>query len=119
LTCAQKYSLPPVGSDPKVFRIDLGREDEFLLLENRAATSFDSMLPKSGLVIWHIDNRASHYPASNLISPTSLGGHAHYRVSLLSADGKIDMEGGENRGDEGDFFGSNHTLGIGKNLRTT
>eukprot|EP00804_Cyclotella_cryptica_P022681 CCRYP_012488-RA/>CCRYP_012488-RA protein AED:0.03 eAED:0.03 QI:1589/1/1/1/1/1/9/60/937 len=107
------YSLPPVGNDPKVFRIDLGRDDEFLLLENRAATSFDSMMPRSGLVIWHIDNRALHYPNDGLIDPTYLSNFAHYRVSVVSADGKFDLEGGVNRGDESDIFGSNHTLGGG------
>lgn len=115
---ASKYSLPPVDSNPKVFRINLGRDDEFLLLENRAATSFDSLIPKSGLVVWHIDNRAPHYPSDNLMNSDSLGTHAHYRVALLSADGRFDLEGGVNRGDESDIFGSNHTLGPGKSFKT-
>lgn len=82
-------------------------------MENRAATSFDSKIPKSGLVIWHIDNRAPHYPSENLIYTGSLGSHAHYRVALVSADGTFDLEGGSNRGDENDIFGSNQTIGVG------
>lgn len=101
-----------------MFRINLGRDDEFLLLENRAAISFDSKIPKSGLVVWHIDNRAPCYPRDNLIHSDSLGSHAHYRVALVSAEGTFDLEGGLNRGDENDIFSSNHTLGPGKNEKT-
>lgn len=108
-----QYSLPPIGNSPKVFRIDLGRDDEFLLLENRAATSFDLNIPTSGLVIWHIDNRAPHYPSENLISAESLGNHAHYRVAVVAADGAFDLEGGLNRADGNDIFGSNHSIGVG------
>lgn len=112
--CKTQYSIPPVDSNPKVFRIDLGRDDEFLLLENRAATSYDSNIPKSGLIIWHIDNRAPHYPSVNLIDSNSLGSHSHYRVALVAADGAFDLEGGVNRGDDGDIFGSNHSIGVGE-----
>ena len=76
--------------------------------------SFDSKIPKSGLVVWHIDNRAPHYPGGNLLHSDSLGSHAHYRVSLVSAEGTFDLEGGLNRGDENDVFNSNHTIGPGE-----
>lgn len=91
-----------------MFRINLGREDEFLLLENRL----------TGLVMWHIDNRAQHYPSENLMNSDSLGSHAHYRVSLISSEGTFELEQGVNRGNMDHVFGSNHTIGPGekKNL---
>jgi hypothetical protein len=45
-----------------------------------------------------------------------LGSHAHYRVALVAADGAFDLEGGLNRGDEGDIFGSNHSIGVGEKI---
>ena len=105
------YELPPIGESPKVYQIKSGfAEGEFLLIENRAATSSHAKMPKSGLLIWHIDNKASHRPY-DAVGPKG----THYRVSLIQADGKNELEYGVNRGDEGDIFGVGDSLGIGFN----
>ncbi len=104
------YELPPIGDSPKAYKIMRGfADDEFLLIENRAATSSHAKMPKSGLLVWHIDNEALHRP-EGAVGPKG----THYRVSLVQADGKHELELGVNRGDEGDIFGAgNWSLGIG------
>jgi M6 family metalloprotease-like protein len=105
ISASGHYELPPIHGSPKAYKIFLGSADEFLLIENRPATSFTS---KSGLLIFHIDNEASHRP-EGVVGPKG----SHYRVSLVQADGKHELELGVNRGDEGDIFVAGNTLGIG------
>jgi immune inhibitor A len=66
---------------------------EYFLMENRQQTGFDASLPAGGLLLWHIDESA--------------GGNteeSHYKVALMQADGKKDMEHNVNRGDPGDVY---------------
>ena len=75
--------------------------DEYFLIENRQQTGFDSGLPSSGLLIWHIDeaktnNDAEWYP--------SLSGANHYQVALEQADGLYQLEHDINTGNGGDPF---------------
>ncbi|UCF69894.1 MAG: M6 family metalloprotease domain-containing protein [candidate division WOR-3 bacterium] len=53
--------------------------DTFFILENRQNKGFDSPLPGSGLLIWHIDPHYSAY---------------HNRVDLEEADGCDDLDNG-------------------------
>ncbi|MBE0432539.1 M6 family metalloprotease domain-containing protein [candidate division WOR-3 bacterium] len=53
--------------------------DTFFLLENRQNKGFDTPLPGSGLLIWHIDPRYSAY---------------HNFVDLEEADGRDDLDNG-------------------------
>ncbi len=66
---------------------------EYLLLENRQASGLDAELPGSGLAVWHIDERQSDND-----NPLA------YRVALVQADGKKDLEFLRNQGDAGDVF---------------
>jgi len=67
--------------------------NEYFLVENRQKILFDKFLPNSGLLIWHIDDAVS-----------SNTNEAHYKVALMQADGKKDMELNHNRGDAGDSY---------------
>lgn len=67
--------------------------DEYFLVENRQQTGFDASLPGNGLLIWHIDDSQSTNTDEN-----------HYKVALLQADDKRDMELNNNRGDAGDPY---------------
>lgn len=73
---------------------------EYFLVENRQKTGFDSSLPGDGLLIWHIDEAQSGNTDEN-----------HYKVALMQADGKRDMELHHSRGDAGDSYpgSSNNT----------
>ncbi len=75
---------------------------EYFLIENRQRVGFDAALPGSGLLIWHIDenaqdNRNQWYPGCSNCS-------GHYRVALIQADQKWNLERNQNRGDSGDPF---------------
>ena len=66
---------------------------EYFLIENRQKVGFDGYLPEAGLLVWRI-NRA----LPGQVGPGQL------RVSLLQADGRQDIENGDNAGDAADPF---------------
>lgn len=74
---------------------------EYFLLENRQQFGRDAQLPGSGLAVWHIDEHQSDN--TNPIT---------YRVGLVQADGKRDLELNRNDGDAGDLFPG--SMGVGK-----
>ena len=66
---------------------------EYFMLENRQTKGRDSALPGSGLAVWHIDEARS-----DNTNPLA------YKVGLMQADGKRDLELAKNNGDDGDLF---------------
>lgn len=66
---------------------------EYFLLENRQQSGRDAALPGHGLALWHIDERQSDN--TNPIA---------YRVGLVQADGRRDLELNKNDGDAADLF---------------
>lgn len=70
-----------------------GGGNEYFLVENRQTAGYDQSLPGSGLLVWHIDDAI----ASN-------SNEVHYKVALLQADGRKDLENNVNRGDPGDPY---------------
>jgi immune inhibitor A len=54
---------------------------------------FDMSLPTGGLLIWHIDEAQQTNTDEN-----------HYKVALMQADGRRDLERSANRGDPGDAY---------------
>jgi len=74
---------------------------EYFLIENRGLSGFDFHLPRSGLLIYHIDenklnNKQEWYPS---LDPSN-----HYMVALEQADGNFDLEKKNNKGDVYDTF---------------
>jgi immune inhibitor A len=88
-------SLPDVKTSRNVHRLwkDGTGGAEYFLLENRERSGFDAKLPGDGLLIWHIDENQSTNTDEN-----------HYKVALMQADAKRDMELNHNRGDAGDPY---------------
>jgi M6 family metalloprotease-like protein len=83
-------------------RLSEGGTGEYFLLENRQQAGFDAALPGSGLLLWHIDetrtgNNYEWYPGCTTCS-------SHYKVALIQADNRYDLEKKQNRGDAGDPF---------------
>ena len=67
--------------------------NEYFLVENRQKVQFDKFLPGGGLLIWHIDDAIG-----------TNSNETHYKVALMQADGKKDLENNSNRGDAGDCY---------------
>ena len=99
-------SVPDVKASHTVLRLwkDGAPGTEYFLVENRQRTGYDASLPAGGLLIWHVDESASGNT-----------NEAHYKVALVQADGKRDMELDHNRGDGGDPYpgSSNNTAFTG------
>ena len=87
----------------KVYKISRGypSDDEYLLIENREATEYDKGMRQAGVAIYHIDLAAN--------------GVNHYRVALIQADGRNDLERMEDPGDMGDLFHHDRFAGVGPN----
>jgi immune inhibitor A len=97
-------TIPDVKASDTVFRLwkNGTAGNEYFLLENRQQTGFDASLPGGGLLIWHIDEAQATNTDEN-----------HYKVALMQADGKRDLEHNANRGDAGDPYpgtGNNKTF---------
>ena len=93
-------SIPDVKDSHNILRLwkDGAPGSEYFLVENRQQSRFDASLPASGLLIWHIDDSVS-----------TNTNESHYKVALMQADGRRDMEHDVNRGDGGDPYpGSTH-----------
>jgi immune inhibitor A len=88
-------SIPDVKDSNTVLRLwkDGGPSSEYFLVENRQQNRFDASLPEPGLLIWHIDDTIS-----------TNANESHYKVALMQADGKRDLELNQNRGDAGDPY---------------
>lgn len=116
LTAPGTYDAAQVETEPTVFRIDSGYPNgEYLLIENRQPVGLDSSIPngpggRGGLAIWHIDEMKPENDDPG--HPTQVGWPAnnkHYKVALLQADGRYDLESNpRNRGDGEDLYRGGH-----------
>ena len=88
-------NIADVKDSGKIYRLwkSGAASSEYFLVENRQKTGFDTSLPAGGLLIWHIDDSVSGNT-----------NEAHYKVALMQADGKRDLELDHNRGDGGDPY---------------
>ena len=88
-------TIPDVKDSNTVLRLwkDGGPGNEYFLVENRQRNRFDASLPNGGLLIWHIDDSVS-----------TNTNESHYKVALMQADAKRDLELDHNRGDGGDSY---------------
>lgn len=94
-TTNSDVAITAVETDYTVYKIWKNGiiDKEYFLVENRQKTSFDSKLPGSGLLIWHIDEAVATNSNEN-----------HPKVALEQADAREDLENGRNRGDASDPF---------------
>ncbi len=99
----QSITITNTESNSTSYKIwmDVNQSDECILVENRQKTGFDTNLPGSGLLIYHIDKNLSDiYPASNSINVTN----THLGIKLYEADGLEQLATDVNRGDGGDPY---------------
>lgn len=88
-------TINDVKTGKTIYRLwkDGGPGNEYFLVENRTKKNYDKFLPNEGLLIYHIDDAIDDN--SNEL---------HYKVSLVQADAKQDLEKGKNSGDAGDVW---------------
>ena len=103
-----------------IYRIDKGfPAGEYLLLENRQNIGYDRMLAQGGLAIWHIDESANRfnqgYPGQ---SGWPINGN-HYGVALLQADGRYDLEHGDENWGKGDLYRADFVKEVGSSWQIT
>jgi immune inhibitor A len=94
-------AIPSVNGGGSIFRLwtSGAASTQYFLVENRQQTGYDSYIPGSGLLIWHIDdakvdNRQEWYP--------TIDGAHHYLVALEQADGLFELEHANDQGDAAD-----------------
>jgi immune inhibitor A len=88
-------AIQDVKDSKTIYRLwkDGGSGNEYFLAENRTKKKYDKFLPGEGLLIYHIDDAID-----------SNSNEMHYKVALVQADGKKQLESGANRGDAGDAW---------------
>ena len=70
---------------PEAFILSVGyQSQEYLLIENRQPGSFDALLPRGGLAIWHIDEFVTLSGNSNEGYPGQAGWPANNQHCKLS-----------------------------------
>lgn len=70
---------------------------EYYLIENIKRTGRYSTIPDEGLMIWHIDENGDN-------SNSAMTSTNHYKVSVVQADNKLELEKKINYGNSGDLF---------------
>lgn len=77
---ACNVTLPAIGANQARI-IRTGSDNEFFLLENRQQTGWDAYLPGHGMLVWHIDYKASVWDNNSVNNSPS-----HQYVDLEEAD---------------------------------
>jgi immune inhibitor A len=96
ITAAGTLTLDTLANKKtECYRVALGpvARNEYILIENRQKAGRDAALPGHGLAVWHIDDTQS-----NNDNPLA------YKVALVQADGRRDLELLKNDGDSADVF---------------
>ncbi|MFT3703243.1 MAG: M6 family metalloprotease domain-containing protein [Agriterribacter sp.] len=90
-----KVVIDDVKKGRTIYRLwqDGGPGNEYFLAEHRMKKNFDKYLPGEGLLVYHIDDAIDDN--SN---------EMHYKVAVVQADNKQDLEKGTNGGDGGDVW---------------
>lgn len=106
ITTSAQFTLPPVQSSGKSLRVPLRGADEYLLLEYRPNTGYDSALPTGGVLLYHVEPARPLRPCATC--------PRLYHIGLVEADAnnglvRTSQEGG-NRGEAGDVFTGTHFL---------
>ena len=96
-------AIAGVETSPVIYRLWTNGTagSQYFLVENRRQTGYDSYLPRSGLLIYHIDESA--YGNDNQWYP-GYTTNGHYEAALEQADGLWALERDSSDGDGGDPF---------------
>ncbi|KAL3930099.1 MAG: hypothetical protein SGBAC_011913 [Bacillariaceae sp.] len=112
------YTARASALHPEVYKISAPYPSgEYLLIENRQPVLSDLYIwQPGGIVIYHVDENTGGHGNRNRGGPFLEGwpgNGAHYKVALLQADGKYELEQGLNQGHMDDFWKAGDVLGPG------
>jgi len=75
--------LPPMTRNNCAYKIKSGNKDtEYFLFENRQLESWDTYIPASGMLVWHIDFDEKKWGSNSVNNFV-----AHQNIDLVEADG--------------------------------
>ena len=96
-------TLQNIEHSPQAYKLWTNGEvnSEYFLVENRQKKGYDSYLPSSGLLIWHIDEDVSNNNNQWYPGYTTNG---HYLAALEQSDGLWELEKKLNDGNSGDPY---------------
>lgn len=112
ITSKQKLDVKNIEENKEVYRVwTKGRaSSEYFMMENRQKVGFDSKLPGTGIIIYHIDETMPNNWDED-----------HLAVGVMQADGRRDLqEGGffRNQGDASDPYpGTTRNRKFGSNTK--
>lgn len=77
------YELPNMADTNEAYIVKTEKINEYYLVENRQLTGWDKYLPGHGMLIWHIDYKASIFDLNKVNNTPS-----HQYVDLIEANGR-------------------------------
>lgn len=95
------------GDYGTIYKYKTKKENEYFVVENRSQLDLDKHIPANGLGIYHCDTAGSNEWQSGTED-------RHYKVALLQADGKLDLERNTNTGDNSDLWGETEGIALSK-----
>ena len=101
--------IPAIESSPEAYKLWTSGLplSQYFLVSNRQRVGYDSALPYSGLLIWHVDESISDEGANDHQWYPGHTGYGHYKVALEQADGLWQLEKMTSYGNSGDPFPGN------------
>lgn len=115
-----RYELNMSQTSDIAYRINHGfPEGEYLLLENRQSQGFDQYLDHGGIAIWHIDLKGDQSQTGHPGQSGWPENGNHYKVALVQADGKFELERGFQFRGKGDLFHKDIIYSIGPSIDTS
>lgn len=83
------YTVSPITSSNKGYRLDSNTDNEFFLLESRKQEGWDAYLPGEGMLIWRVDSTNADVWEYNKVNCNPK--HSYYQL-LRATGGTIDSD---------------------------
>ena len=101
--------LPDIENSPTVYKIWTSGSpgSEYFLVNNSQRVGYDTHLPSSGLLIWHVDEDVSDEEANDHQWYPGYEAYGHYKVALEQSDGLWQLEEYTSPGNSGDPYPGN------------
>lgn len=101
--------IPAIEHSPTIYKLWTSGTpgSEYFLMANSQQVGYDSYLPASGLLIWHVDEGVSDEEANDHQWYPGYEADGHYKVALEQSDGLWQLEKYTSPGNSGDPYPGN------------